>query len=36
MSKKSLVVLVVIVLVGTACWFCSEALWNAVVAMHGG
>jgi hypothetical protein len=34
MSKRSVVVLIVVALVGTACWFCSEALWDAVVAMH--
>jgi hypothetical protein len=36
MSNRTIVVLVVVALVGTACWFCSEALWNAVVAMHQG
>jgi hypothetical protein len=34
MSKRSVVVLIVAAVVGTACWFCSEALWDAVVAMH--
>jgi hypothetical protein len=34
MSNRTIVVLVVVALVGTACWFCSEGLWNAVVAMH--
>jgi len=36
MSKRSMIVLVAVALVGTACWFCSEALWNAFVAMHHG
>jgi hypothetical protein len=34
MSKKAMVIVAAVVIVGTACWFCSEALWNAIVAMH--
>jgi hypothetical protein len=36
MSKFAVVVLIVVAVVGTACWFCSDALWNAIVAMHQG
>jgi len=34
MSKGTVAILAAIAIVGTACWFCSEALWNALVAMH--
>ena len=34
MSKRSMVILLAVVIVGTACWFCSETLWTALVAMH--
>jgi hypothetical protein len=34
MSKRTIVVLIVIAVVGTACWLCSEPLLNAIVAMH--
>ena len=34
MSNRSLVILAVVVIVGTACWFCSQALWHAILAMH--
>jgi hypothetical protein len=36
MSNKAIIVLAVVAIVGVACYFCSEALWNAVVAMHHG
>ena len=34
MSNKAIIALTVIVIVGTACYFCSDALWKAMVAMH--
>lgn len=34
MSKGMVAIVAAVVLVGAACWFCSEALWNALVAMH--
>lgn len=34
MSKKAVAIMAAVVIVGTACWFCSEALWHAIVAMH--
>jgi len=34
MSSRSIIVLAVIVIVGTACYFCGDALWKALVAMH--
>jgi hypothetical protein len=27
-------IIAAVVLVGAACWFCSDALWSALVAMH--
>ena len=34
MSKGMVAIVAAVVLVGAACWFCSDALWNALVAMH--
>jgi hypothetical protein len=34
MSKGKVAILAAIAIVGTACWFCSEMLWDAIVAMH--
>jgi hypothetical protein len=30
MSKGKIAILAALAIVGTACWFCSEALWNAL------
>jgi hypothetical protein len=34
MSKGMVAILAAVVIVGAACWFCSDTLWNAIVAMH--
>jgi hypothetical protein len=34
MSKGMVATLAAVVIVGAACYFCSDALWNAMVAMH--
>ena len=34
MSKGMVAIVAAVVLVGAACWFCSDALWNAIVALH--
>jgi len=34
MSSRSIIILAVIVIVGTACYFCSESLWKALVSMN--
>jgi hypothetical protein len=34
MSNRSIIIVAVIVIIGTACYFCSDALWEAMVAMH--
>ena len=34
MSNRSIIIVAVIVIIGTACYLCSDALWEAMVAMH--